>query len=221
MKFDESWLSRYPRPFSCCHDNGGEFTGWEFQDQLKDYAIKDIPTTSRNPAANGICERMHQTVGSVLRTLIFSHQPRTLGDAKQLVDQALATASHAVRTNVSGVTGYSPGALAFHRDMLLDVPLVADLMAIRNKRQLSVDENLRRVNAKRSSYDYESGQRVLKKRHEWTKLGERWDGPYNITRVHVNGNVTIQLRAGVTERLNIRRVKPYHTPTNPPTNDPT
>ena len=28
---EESWLSRYPRPFSCCHDNGGEFSGWEFQ----------------------------------------------------------------------------------------------------------------------------------------------------------------------------------------------
>ena len=30
-KFEESWLCRYPRPFSCCHDNGGEFTGWEFK----------------------------------------------------------------------------------------------------------------------------------------------------------------------------------------------
>ena len=26
-KFDECWLSRYPRPMTCCHDNGGEFTG--------------------------------------------------------------------------------------------------------------------------------------------------------------------------------------------------
>lgn len=24
-KFAECWLSRYPRPMSCCHDNGGEF----------------------------------------------------------------------------------------------------------------------------------------------------------------------------------------------------
>ena len=26
-KFEESWLSRYPRPVSCCHDNGSEFSG--------------------------------------------------------------------------------------------------------------------------------------------------------------------------------------------------
>lgn len=212
-KFEESWLSRYPRPFLCCHDNGGEFTGWEFQKLLRDFGVKDVPTTSRNPTANGICERMHQTVGSVLRALVHSDPPRTLKDAQSLVDHALATAGHAVRTNISQVTGYSPGALAYHRDMLMDVPLVADLMAIRDRRQLSVDENLRRVNARRSSYDYQPGQLVLKKRHEWTKLGERWDGPYEIKRVHVNGNITIQLSESVTERINIRRVKPYHQST--------
>ena len=72
-----------------------------------------------------------------------------------------------------------------------------------------------------SEYEYQQGQTVLKKRHEWTKLGELWDGPYSIQRVHVNGNVTIQLREGVTERINIRRVKPYHAPTIEPGNVPT
>ena len=90
---------------------------------------------------------------------------------------------------------------------------MADLLAIRDKQQLTVDANLRRINAKRTSYDYQPGQKVLKKRHDWTKLGERWDGPFPISRVHVNGNVTIALRAGVEERVNIRRVKPYHDPT--------
>ncbi len=40
---------------------------------------------------------------------------------------------------------------------------------------------------------------------------------YVIKQVHVNGNVTVQLRTGVTERLNIRRVKPYHEPMVRPT----
>ena len=60
---------------------------------------------------------------------------------------------------MSQVTGYSPGALAFHRDVLLDIPLIIDLQQIRNKRQISVDENPRRVNAKRSSFDYQPGQK--------------------------------------------------------------
>ncbi len=58
---------------------------------------------------------------------------------------------------------------------------------------------------------------ILKKRHEWSKIGERWDGPYKIKGVHVNGNVTVQLQTGVTERLNIRRVKPHHEPLVQPT----
>ena len=197
----------------CCHDNGGEFTGWEFQQMLFCLGIKDVPTTSCNPAANGIVERMHQTIAGMIKILIREKPPRTLKDAKDLVDEALATCSHGIRANVSTATGYSPGALAFHRDMLLDVPLVIDLLSIRDKRQVTVDENLRRINAKRTSFDYQPGQEVLKKRHEWTKLGERWDGPYAIKRVHVNGNITIELKDGITERLNIRRVKPYHKPT--------
>ena len=49
---------------------------------MADFGIKDVLTTSRNPNANGICERMHQTVGNVLRTLVHAEQPRTLNDAK-------------------------------------------------------------------------------------------------------------------------------------------
>ena len=58
---------------------------------LFDFGIKDAPTTSRNPASNGICERMHLTVGNVLRTLIHSEPPRKLNDTKTAIDSALAT----------------------------------------------------------------------------------------------------------------------------------
>ena len=60
-----------------------------------------------------------------------------------MVDEQLAVVSHLIRCNVSQATGYSPGALAFHRDMFLDVPVVADLLAIREKRHLTVDEAAR------------------------------------------------------------------------------
>ena len=76
-------------------------------------------------------------------------------------------------------------------------------------RQQFVDDNLRRANKKRRHHDYVSGQKVLKKVHDPTKLGVRTEGPYIIERAHVNGNLTIKLREGVTERINIRRVIPY------------
>ena len=42
-----------------------------------------------------------------------------------------------------------------------------------------------------------------------TKLGPRTRGPYKVEAVHVNGTITIILRPGVTEQINIRRVIPY------------
>ena len=69
-RFAQSWMARYPWPKRCVHDNGGKFVGWEFQQFLDKCNVKDVPTTSRNPQANSICERMHQTVGNILRTLL-------------------------------------------------------------------------------------------------------------------------------------------------------
>ena len=146
---------------------------------------------------------MHQTVGTVLRTLVHENKPRTLKHAQVIIDQALASASHAVHTNVNQATGYPPGALAFHRDMLLNIPLIVNLLDIRAKRQLRVNCDLLQVNARRTAFDYKQGEKVLKKVHDPKKLDIRWDGPYPIERVHVNGNVTIALKPGVLERINI------------------
>ena len=95
IKIQPSWLARYPLPLRCIHDNGGEFTGWEFQELLQLLHIEDVPTTSRNSTANAICVRMHQTVGNILRTLRYTNPPTTVSGAADLVDQALATAMHA------------------------------------------------------------------------------------------------------------------------------
>ena len=80
------------------------------------------------------------------------------------------------------------------------------------KREHLVNENLRRENLRRRKYDYEINQKVFKKLHKPTKLGENHEGPYNIEQVHVNGNLTIKLRPKVTEGINIHRVTPYHEP---------
>ena len=212
-KFEQSWLARYPWPKRCIHDNGGEFNGHEFQELQTLCQIKDVPTTSRNPQANAVCERMHQTVGNVLRTLLYSNPPRTITNAADLVDQALSTAMHAMRTNIHTTLKGSPGSLVFGRDMFLDVPLIADWQAIQLHRRTIVNERLRKANLGRRTYDYIQGQKVLKKLTKPDKLGLRKEGPYLITQVHTNGNVTMQLRPGVTERINIRRIEPYKEPT--------
>ena len=113
--------------------------------------------------------------------------------ARDIIDQALATAMHAMRTTVATTLVSTPGALAFSRDMFLNIPLVADWQAIAKHHQQHVNDNLRRANKKRRHHDYVSGQKILKKVHDQTKLGVRTSGPYTIERIHVNGNLTIKL----------------------------
>ena len=75
-QFQNSWLSRYPRPVYCIHDIGGEFIGEPFQTMLTDFGVIAKPTTANNPTANAICERMHHTVGDILtvRSTIVDHE---------------------------------------------------------------------------------------------------------------------------------------------------
>ena len=93
--------------------------------------------------------------------------------------------------------------------MFLNVPLIADWQAIARLCKHHVNENLQRANMTRCQYDYALGQQVLKKVHNPTKLGVRTEGPYTIECVHVNGNLTILLRDGIAEHINIRRVLSY------------
>ena len=111
------------------------------QNVLEQCNIEDTPTTSRNPTANAICERMHQTVGNVLRTLVHDNRPRNESQARELMDEALAVAQHALRCAVHTTLGSSPGALVFNRDMFLNIPLVADWTLLNKKREHLVNEN--------------------------------------------------------------------------------
>ena len=92
---------------------------------------------------------MHQTVVNVLRTLLLGQICGDEETVNQIIDDALATTKHTLRTAVSALLNFqSPGTIEFHRDMLSDVPFQADLQAIQQKWQLLINQNLIRTNAK-------------------------------------------------------------------------
>jgi hypothetical protein len=130
--------------------------------------------------------------------------------ARDIIDYALATAMHAMQTTISTTLGSTLGALAFAQDMFLKVLLVVDWQVIARTCGHHVNKNLRCANRKQRQFDYAPGQQVLKKVHNPTKLGVRTEGPCTIECIHVNGNLTILLCEGITERINICRVLPYH-----------
>ncbi len=77
----------------------------------------------KNPQSNAVCERMHQTVGNVLRTLLHDNPQQNIANAEQHVDEALSIAMHAMRAGVHTTLGSSPGNLVSNRDMFLNIPL--------------------------------------------------------------------------------------------------
>jgi hypothetical protein len=115
------------------HDQGLEFLGRPFEQMLTNAGVQPHATGARNPRANAIVERLHQTIGNSLRTRLREHPPTNLETAQQYIDDCLAAATYALRASVHKILQCSPGTLAFHRDMLLDVPVLINLKTICNK----------------------------------------------------------------------------------------
>ena len=209
LKFENEWLSRYPRPFGVIHDNGGEFIGAAFQSMLATNGIKSIPTTVKNPQANAIAERTHLIIGDMVRTNVEDLNIANMRDANMMIDTVLASVRLGLRATVHTTLGVSPGAAVFQRDMLLNIPVTVDWEMVRQRRRAKITYNNERENARRRSKDYQIGEQVLVINHSRRKLAPKAIGPFEIDQVHANGTVTIQRAGGVFERINIRRIRPY------------
>ena len=203
--FNKSWLSRYPRSKNIIYNNGSEFKN-HFESLCDSYGLKRKPTTIKNPQANAILERVHAVLGDMMRTSNLDMSDTcTASD----IDEFLTNAAWAIRSTYHTVLRSSPGAAVFGRDMLFDIPYLADWTEIGKRRQLLVDQDCEKKNSRRIDFDYTVGQQVLlRKDGILRKAEDKNDGPYVITQVHTNGTVRIQ-RGTISERLNIRRLSPY------------
>ena len=208
--FVNTWLSRYPLPGKIVTDNGPEFVGNEWDFMLMNWGLSRGRISSHTPTANAVIETTHKTMGQVLRTLFAQANPRTMVEMDKIVDQSLAITLRACRCAANtSLQGLAPGALVFGRDMHLNIPIVADIIAISENKQVQTDLRLMRENQRRTRHEYAVGQQVLVNNHfsSSDKMRPAWVGPFPILRVHTNGTVTIQ-RGQVHERISIRRLKP-------------
>jgi transposase InsO family protein len=208
--FENTWLCRYPLPQRCVADWGPEFRGNAFNLMLEKWKIARPQSSTRTPTANSVIESTHRAMGQILRTLFDSSRPRTMVEMDALVEEAIAITMRACRcASHSSLQGLAPGALVFGRDMHLNIPLIADIIAISENKQLQTDLRLMRENSKRTRHEYRVGEQVYVQNQESTsdKLKAAWVGPFRILQVHTNGNVTIE-RGQIHERMSIRRLKP-------------
>ena len=80
---------------------------------LRKYNIRSRQVTTKNPQANAICERMPQSMANQIRSIYNNDPPRTIEDARFVIDSLLANVIYALRVGVHSVLNMAPGSIAF------------------------------------------------------------------------------------------------------------
>jgi hypothetical protein len=187
--------------------NNGSKVNLHFQSQCNTYGIKHKPTSVKNLQANAILERIHAVLGNMLHTSKLD-MAETVKPSD--IDIFLSDVAWAICSTYHTVLKASPGAAIFGRDMLFDIPFIADWQKIGEHWQQLTDLNNARENKGRIDYDYKVGQKVLLRKERILRNAEsRWhEKPWLITSVHTNGTITVQ-SGNKIDRLNICRVEPF------------
>ena len=94
----------------------------------------------KNLQSNAVAKRLHQTVTNILCSTLYANPPDNQLEAELLVDTALQKAAYAMHATVHTTLKVTPGSLVYQRDMILNIPVVADLLDITARRQQLIDE---------------------------------------------------------------------------------
>jgi hypothetical protein len=171
-----------------------------------DYRIKRQPITTRNPQVNAIIERVHQTIGNILRAFDVNEV-----DEDDLWSGILAATSFAVQATYHTTLQATPAQLVFGQDAILNIKQVSDWTHISQRKQEIFRKNNRKENLKRKAHDYAFDDLILIKANpNKPKFSAEWEGPYPITALHYTRNGAIRYRNGPKEdSVNIRHIHPY------------
>ena len=169
--------------------------------------LKHKPASVKNPQANTIIEHVHQMITGMLRTAEID-MADTVSESD--IEDFLTNAAGAICSTYLTVLKASPDAAIFGRDLLFDIPFIADWNKIGDYRQHQTDRNTRHENKTRVDWDHKIGNKVLEQKDGiLCETKSRYDSnPWTIMSVHTNGTIKVQ-HGTKSECLNIRRVTPY------------
>ena len=204
--FDDTWLSRYPRPAYLGYDNGTAFQG-VFETMRKNYGMRKKNITTYNPQANGIIERVHLVLADAIQTRKLQNEDLV---PHQTFGAILSSAAFAICSTFHTTLQATPAQLVYGRDMLLPIRFKANWNEIRKRRQDEIQRNNISENAKRKEHHYQVGDKILltNSRKNPNKMDPPRSGPFLVESVYSNGTLRIQ-RGAISERVNIRRVTPF------------
>jgi hypothetical protein len=142
----------------------------------------------------------------MMRTIDMTH---ITNDEEDPFAGVVSAVCWAIRSTYHTTLKATPGQLVFGRDMIFNIEHQADWQFIREKKLKRMEENNARENSRRIPHDYAVGDLVSLVKAEFSKAEADREGPYEITRVHTNGTVTVR-KGRVEKRLNIRQCTPWN-----------
>jgi transposase InsO family protein len=209
---------RYGMPMRLLSDQGAEFESKLFQQLCEMASIAKIRTTPYRPSTNGMIERFHRTLNSMLAKVI--------NDDQRNWDEKLPSVMMAYRASVHESTGFTPNRLMFGREVRLPVDLVyptpvtdgqnrglenyvrdlqettADVFdVVRQKLGSAAQSREDRYNCKtKSSPNFQQGDRVWyfyprRIRGKSAKWQKWYTGPYTVMKVIDSHNLVIRRNA--------------------------
>ena len=126
------------------------------------------------------------------------------------IDIFLTNASWAIHSTYHTVLKAYPGAAIFGRDMLFDIPFLANWNEIGDHRQHQTDLNTECESHSCHDLDYKVGDKVLLWKDDILHKGEsQYEcDPWTITSVHTNATIRVQCGPKSTWLI-VRRVTPF------------
>jgi len=117
---------RYGAPIQILTDQGRNFDGALFREFCQLLDIDKVRTSSYHPSGNGLIERFHRTLNTMLGKVVSDHQKDW--------DEFLPFVMAAYRASPHEVTGYTPNFLMFGRETRAPLDLVYGKPAYRSDR---------------------------------------------------------------------------------------
>ena len=112
-------ISRFGTPLQILTDRGTEFESELFTHLMKWLGVEKLRTTVFKPSTNGIVERFHRTLNSMLG--------KAVSESQKDWDDKLPFVMAAYRSSVHSSTGYSPNKLFLGRENRMPVDLAKGL----------------------------------------------------------------------------------------------
>ena len=208
---EQTWLTRYPWPTEVIMDRGREFRA-EVEKTLRDeYGLRRKFITTRNPQANSMVERAHQTIHNLIAVQGIKSRDDLINGSW---DGILTAVRFAMNATIHTTLRATPAQLVFNRDAIHNVRFEANWQYIKDRRQRLIQQNNDRENATRIPHQYNVNDTVMIEQYQHRKYGHpKYKGPYTVDRVNDNGTVRLRHATAnggtVYQTWNIRKIHPY------------